>query len=141
MSRPKEKRAMYFRALHAEAQKRGIDHDALHDICVKRYAVHTMGELTEHQLGELYAAWTGKGLRRRTAMPTKGDARPSLSEEMVSGDDLNSLALAFSQRGWGAETQRNFIRRQLHGREQIRTKRDFWKVFSGVRAMNRREEK
>jgi hypothetical protein len=61
---------------------------------------------------------------------------------MVSGEDLELLGRAFANRGWSEDTQRNFIRRQLgRGREQIRTRADFHRVFSGVRAMSKREEK
>lgn len=128
-------RARLFRALHAEGSKRGLDHDALRDLCRERFSVASMAELNEGQLREMYRAWTGHGLRRKSALPR----RPSGAvAEMVTGDDLNTLAEAFALRGWTHETQRAFIHRQL-GRDEIRTRRDFWRVFSGVRAMNRRD--
>jgi hypothetical protein len=96
-----------------------------------------MGELSEGQLLALYKAWTGHTLRRKVPLPKRGCLKVR-DEEMVSGDDLETLGRAFALRGWGKDTQAAFIRRQLGGRAQIRTKKDFWRVFSGVRAMNRR---
>jgi len=132
------KRARLFRAVHAEAGRRKIDHDGLHDLCRHRFGVSSMADLTEEQLEAIYRAWTGHGIRTKP-LPKRGYARTN-ETEMVSPDDLETLARAFARRDWGEETQRNFIRRQLRGRDQIRTRRDFWKVFSGVRAMNRRDE-
>ncbi len=136
----KSQRAKLFRAVHAEAAKRGVDHDGLRDVCRQQFGVHSMGELTEQQLEGLYRNWTGHKLRRKrtTPLPKRGYARGG-EIEMVSGEDLETLGAAFAARGWGKETQRAFIRRQLGGREEIRTRRDFWRVFSGVRAMNRRD--
>jgi hypothetical protein len=131
-------RARLFRAVHAEGLKRGMGHAELREVCRERYGVASMQQLDDEKLQELYRGWTGHGLRRRTAMPKKGSGRSVGLAEMVTGEDLQTLANAFAARGWGKETQREFIRRQLGGREQIRTRGDFWKVFSGVRAMNRR---
>jgi hypothetical protein len=138
MAETKGVRVRLFRAVHAEASKRGLDHDALRDVCRERFSVHSMGELTEGQLESLYRGWTGHGMKRKSALPKRGYAKTT-EAAMVSGEDLETLGRAFAARGWGKETQRVFIRRQLGGREQIRTRRDFWKVFSGVRAMNRRD--
>jgi hypothetical protein len=114
-----------------------MDHDALRDMCRERYKVHSMGELSDGQLEAVYRGWTGHALKRKSALPPRGYANTT-EVAMVSGEDLETLARAFAARGWGKETQAVFIRRQLGGREQIRTRKDFWKVFSGVRAMNRR---
>lgn len=132
-----ETRARLFRGLHAEAAKRGLDHDGLRDVCRMQFEVHSLGDLTDAQLSELFHQWTGKGLRRKQKLPKRGYAQ-SGELEMVSGEDLNTLGAAFAAMGWGRETQRQFVRRQLSGREEIRTRRDFWKVFSGIRAMQRR---
>jgi hypothetical protein len=131
-------RAKLFRALHAEASKRGMDHDGLRDACRERYSVHSMGDLSDAQLEALYRGWTGHGLKRKSPLPKRGYARGQ-DVEMVSAEDIDLLGRAFAARGWGKETQTAFIRRQLNGRAEIRTRRDFWRVFSGVRAMNRRD--
>ncbi len=131
-------RARLFRAVHAEGTKRGLDHDALREVCRGRFGVHSMGDLTEPQLEFLYRDWTGHGIRkRRGSLPKRGYARGN-QIELVSGEDLELLGRAFAKSGWGKETQAAFIRRQLSGRADIRTRGDFWKVFSGVRAMQRR---
>ena len=86
-------------------------------------------------------SWTGKTVRK-SPLPRKGYAARCEATgqiEMVSGEDLTLMADAFQRRGWTAEQQRNFIRRQLGGRETVRTRKDFHRVFSGVRAMNRRD--
>ena len=133
-------RAKLFRAIHAEGAKRGLAHDAVRDVCRAQFGVHSMGELTDPQLEGLYRDWTGHGVgKRRTPLPKRGYAH-SGEIELVSGEDLELLGRAFAERGWGRETQAAFIRRQLGGRAEIRTRRDFWKVFSGVRAMQRREQ-
>jgi len=136
----KNQRSKLFRAVHAEAAKRGLDHDGLREVCRGQFGVHSMGDLTEQQLEGLYRNWTGHKLRRKrtTSLPKRGYAR-SGEIELVSGEDLETLGRAFAARGWGLETQHAFIRRQLGGREQIRTRLDFHRVFSGVRAMNRRD--
>lgn len=131
-------RARLFQALHAEAAKRGLDHDALHDLCRQRFQVASMSAMNEGRLQTLYHDWTGKSVRRRSPLPKKGAAKGK-TDAMVSKEDIETLGRAFAARNWGPETQRLFVSRQLGGREQIRTRGDFWKVFSGVRAMNRRD--
>lgn len=82
----------------------------------------------------------GKKMRAQ-ALPRKGYGTRTKGEiEMISGEDLTLLGDAFQRRGWTPDQQRNFIRRQLNGREVVRTRGEFHKVFSGVRAMNRRDE-
>ncbi len=131
-------RLRLYRALHSEAAKRGLDHSDLHEICRARFGVDSMRAATDAQLQQIYAEWTGRRIKRTSALPARGGGDQRLIE-MVTGDDIETLARAFALRGWDAETQRNFVRRQLGGREQIRTRADFWRVFSGVRAMNRRD--
>jgi hypothetical protein len=132
-------RARAFRAVHAEALKRGLDHDALRDVCRQQFGVHSMGQLNEGQLIQLYKGWTGKGLRRLHPLPKRG-RQPGDEGQIVSSGDLEVLGLEFAQAAWGPETQRSFIRRQLRGRDQIRTHADFKRVFQGIRAINRRSE-
>jgi hypothetical protein len=134
-------RTRLFRAIHAEAPKRGFDHDGLHDMCVREYRVHSMSEMTEQQLMSLYKGWTGKGLKSRAKLPKRGEAAAGAIAEIVSGEDLVRLGEEFAKRGMGPEGQRNFVARQLRGRVEIRSRRDFARVFNGVRAMNRREAK
>ncbi len=134
------RRIRLLRAVHAEGKKRGLDHDGLRDVCRLTFGVGSMKELGEEELKALYHDWTGRGLRRRTELPRRGKGEGSTTlAVMASGEDLETLAAAFAARGWGKETQRQFIRRQLSGREVIRRRGDFWRVFSGVRAMNRRD--
>ncbi|HWE50493.1 MAG TPA: hypothetical protein VG273_11910 [Bryobacteraceae bacterium] len=146
MGPEKGHRAKLMRAIHAEAQKRGIDHDGLRDM----FKVRSLSMVETNDLVGALKTWTGRGVRKsrpraaawpaRSAeqLPRKGYGKNG-ETELVGGDDLNTLAEAFARRGMGKESQANFIRRQLGGRDSIRTRADFHKVFSGIRAMNRRE--
>jgi hypothetical protein len=100
-----------------------------------------MSDLDEGQLKTLYRTWTGRNFngRRSTPLPKRGYGKQG-ELDMVTAEDIETLGRAFATRNWGPETQRTFIRRQLGGREQIRTRKDFHRVFSGVRAMNRRSK-
>jgi len=133
------RRSRWFRAVHAEALKRGMDHDALHDLCTSCYKVHSMSELTEEQLESIYHGWTGKSLRRHGSLPRRGEAAAGAVAQIVSAEDLELLAQEAAKRGWGADTLQKFVRRQLQGRDTIRTRRDWARVYNGLRAMNRRE--
>lgn len=128
------------RALHAEGAKRGYDHAGLHDLCWVKFGAGSMAALDLGQLKTFFADLVGRNFRRRraTPLPRKETARGA-DLEMVGAEDLETLGNAFALRQWGPETRAEFIRRQLGGREQIRTRGDFWRVFSGVRAMNRRD--
>ena len=128
-------RAKLFRALHAEALKRGMDHDALRDM----FGVKSMSALDTEALQSRLKAWTGKSVRRSTPLPRRGYGKKKGPLEMVTEEDLRTLAEAFSRRGMDENAQWLFIRRQLGGRDAIRTRGDFHKVFSGIRAMNRRD--
>lgn len=137
MGKEKAFRAKVFRALHAEALKRGIDHDGLREI----FRTRSLSEVPTQTLVAQMRGW-GKGMRA-SALPRKGYGKKAEAAgeiEMVSGEDLVLLGDAFQRRGWTHEQQRNFIRRQLGGREIVKTRGEFHKVFSGVRAMNRRDE-
>lgn len=130
-------RARLFKAVHAEAAKRQLDHDALHDLCVSRFNVHSMGEVTDAQLLFLYREWTGKTLKTRAEKPRRGTAGEDRLR-MVSGEELVALSQEFATAQMGIESQAAFVRRQLRGRDQIRTRGDFARVYNGLHAMNRR---
>lgn len=130
-------RARLFKAVHAEALKRKLDHDALHDMCVANYKVHSMGQLTDAQLLGIYRGWTGKTLRSRAKLGERNwkDAPAS----MVSGEEITAIAGEFAKRGMGLEAQKNFVRRQLKGRDVIRTRHDYVRVLHPLKAMNARD--
>lgn len=129
-------RGRLFKAVHAEAEKRRMDHDALHDLVCSQFSVHSMSEATDPQLLGLYRQWTGKTLKYRGKLPQRNE---SSDLEMVSGEDLIGLDQEFAKRGITGDGRANFIRRQLRGRDQIRTRKDFVRVMGGIRAMNRRD--
>lgn len=136
MGKEKAYRSRLFKALHAEGKKRGFDHEALREL----FNCHSLSAVATEDLQKCLLSW-GKKMRR-TALPRKGyvaKAKQSGQIELIGGKDLTLLGDAFQKRGWTDAQQRNFIRRQT-GHETIRTRADFHKVFSGVRAMNRRTE-
>jgi hypothetical protein len=130
-------RTRLFRAIHAEAPKRGFDHDGLHDMCTERFGVHSMSQLSDDQLLAIYRGWTGKTLKRRASLADPGWKQEP--DAMVSGEELTVLDQEFAKRGLGHEGRRNFVRRQLRGRESIRSRKDYVRVLHGIRAMNARE--
>jgi len=142
LTAPAELRARLFRAIHAAGIKRGLDHEALRDVCRERFGAESMKTLSINDLQQLYKGFEGRFLavkkRKKKPLPKRGTAKTH-DLEIVSPDHLETLARAFAMRGWGKSTQREFVRRQLGGREQIRTTRDFQRVFRGVQAMNRRD--
>jgi hypothetical protein len=125
------------RAVHAEAKKRGMDHDALHDLALNHWGARSLADASDTQLYALYRDWTRKGLKRRAAPFAPGQHDDE--RQFVSGEDLIEMAEEFAQRGWGETTRSNFIRRQLKGRSKISTRADLRKVLFAVRAMNRRD--
>jgi len=133
-------RSRLFRAIHAEALKRGLDHDALHDLCALKFHAPSMAALDPGQLKTLYRDLAGKNLRprRQSPLPRAGYGRHNEPLELITPDDLETLARACAIRGWGQDTLSAFTLRQL-GHAQIRTRHDFHRVFSGLRAMNRRD--
>jgi hypothetical protein len=132
-------RGRLFKAVHAEAQKRKMDHDALRDMCRANYKVHSMSDMTDAQLLGVYRQWTGKTLVNRGKLPRKEETGQEACLTIVSGEDLVMLDQEFAKRGISGDGRANFIRRQLRGRDIIRTRKDYVRVMGGVRAMNRRE--
>jgi hypothetical protein len=133
-------RARLFKALHAEGIKRGLDHDGLHDLCCQQFAVHSMGDATEHQLAGLYRNWTGHTLRNRAKLPRRGEAAKRASAgQMVSAEEAILMDAEFASRDLHGDARANFIRRQLRGRDQVRTRADWVRVITPLRNMNRRE--
>ena len=134
-------RARLFRAVHAEARNRGMDHDDLRAYCHDNYRVHSMADMNEIDLMKIYKIWTGKTLRRKCMLPRRGEAAKSKPGEiqMASSDELCELGAEFARRRLGPDGQDAFIRRQLGGRGVVRTRRDFVSVLGGLRAMNRRD--
>ena len=133
-------RARLFRGLHSEGVKRGIDHDGLHDLCCREFAVRSMGDATDHQLEGLFRRWTGHTIRGRGKLPRRGEAAKAASAaQMVSGEEINMLEAEFALRDLGTEGRANFVRRQLRGRDQVQTRADWARVITPLRAMNRKD--
>jgi len=126
-------RAKLLRAIHAEGRKRGMDHDALHDM----FKTPSLSTVSIDELERTLKGWTGKGLRRNAPLPRRGYGS-STFVELAGLEDFATLANAFAVAQMNGEAQKTFIRRQLRGRDTVRTVADFHKVFSGLRAINRR---
>lgn len=152
MNRSTDQRAKFFRGLHAEAAKRGLDHAALHELVSKRYGVDSLRKLSDAQLRDWYREFTGRGFKHagvpgaarrhaagkagRRGTPDTRNLTPAI--ELVDTEDLVMMRdFARMQLGWSAETLDKFIRRQI-GRDAIRTMAEFNKVLWGLKAMKRR---
>ena len=133
-------RARLFKGLHAEGVKRGMDHDGLHDLCCREFVVRSMGDATDHQLEGLYRRWTGHTIKGRAKLPRRGEAaKAAAAGQMVSAEEIVMLEAEFALRNLGEEGRANFVRRQLRGREQVRTRADWMRVITPLRAMNRKD--
>jgi hypothetical protein len=133
-------RARLFKAIHAEGLKRGFDHDSLHDLCCEQFAVRSMGQATDNQLAGLYRNWTGHTLRTRAKLPRRGEAAKRASaEQMISAEEIVEMDAEFARRNLGPAERANFMRRQLRGRDQVRTRQDWVRVITPLRAMNRKD--
>jgi hypothetical protein len=135
-------RTRLFKAIHAEGVKHGFDHDALRDWAKNTHAgVKSMADLTDGQLLGMYKSLTGgKTLRRYGKLAGRGEM-PSADSQLVSTEDLASLDQEFVLAGFDAITKLSLIRRQLNGREVIRTRGDLVRVAAAVRAIRNRSKK
>jgi len=149
MNRSTDQRAKMMRGLHAEASKRGLSHDGLHELVEKRYGVASLSQLSEAQLREWYREFSGKGFRhpgmgsasRRRAAGTAGKKAGSMPAprvvELAGADDIAMLIDLAARIGWSVTALHKFVARQL-GREQIRTMADVNKVLWALKAIARR---
>lgn len=138
MGPEKALRSRLMRAIHAEGARRRLDHDALHDLVEAKFAVRTMAAVETKDLLALYKGWTGHGLKSRAQKPSRGETAVARMQ-MVSAEEAIALEMEFARRGLGDDGKKNFIRRQLRGRDQVRTRGDWVRVIAPLRAMNRRE--
>jgi hypothetical protein len=156
MNRSTEQRSKMMRGLHAEASKRGLSHDGLHELVEKRYGVASLSQLSEAQLREWYREFSGKGFRhrgmgsasRRRAAGAAGRRQPdqpinrstdqSKVIELASADDIAMLIDLAGQIGWSVTALHKFVARQI-GRENIRTMAEFNKVLWALKAIARRK--
>ena len=137
-------------ALHAEGLKRGLSHQDLSEMAGQRYGVASMAALDDGQLRDLFLDLTGRlfhpkhpGMRnrqRRQAAGTAGrkDGNPKLVEMAATADVEMVYQIGYSL-GWTRQTIQTFIRRQLGGREQLRTMAEVNKVLWGLKAIARRK--
>lgn len=125
------------RAIHAEARKRGIDPDTLHDLVenVTR-RTRSIAALTHAEAQKVIQRMKGDGFvplrtlqhhRQKSGIPV-----------LVRPEQLTLIAELSSQRDWSVETLATFCKRQCK-REMPRTTSDANKVIEALKAMNRRD--
>ncbi len=125
------------KAIFAEARKRGLDNEALHDM------VESITRRTR-SISSLSYAEAQKVIQR-----LKGDEFKPLRtlqyhrqkagiKQLVQDAQLTLIAELASQRNWSAESLTKFCRRQCR-HDRPRTTEDANKVIEGLKAMNKRE--
>ncbi len=143
-------RAKLVRALHAEARKRGWGHADLHDEAAERFGAASISALSDEQIKDWFLAMTGRMFRakhsgiadkrRRQAAGTAGRKTAAAKTNVVhlaSADDVELLYQVAYKIGWDKQRLKGFIRRQLKGRETIRTLADLNKVLWPLKRMAR----
>jgi hypothetical protein len=129
-----------FRGIHAEGLKRGMDHDALRDLATENYQVYSMAKLSDAQLLAMYRMLSGgKKLKNRGNLPSRGELTAGAESELVYAEDLTELDQCFAEAGFSMAAKLTFTRRQLDGRDYIRTRGDLVRVMAGIRAFLRRK--
>ena len=143
------------RAVHAEAAKKDLDHHALHAQAVECFGVDSIAVLTEQQLRDLFRGVAGRpyrakhpgvrGNERRQAAGMAGRKKApggaDVDEKVVHLATTADVQLCYDAAyaiGWDRERLMSFIRRQLGGRETIRTLAECNKVLWPLKAMGRR---
>ena len=138
-------------ALHAEAAKRDLSHQDLSEMAGKRYGVGSMSDLNEGKLRDLFRDLTGKpfrakhpGMRNRQHRQAAGTAgRKNANHKVVEMADATDVEMVYQLAyalGWTLQTIKTFIRRQLGGRDQLRTMADVNKVLWGLKAIAKRKK-
>ena len=138
-------------ALHAEAAKLGLSHQDLSEMAGQRYGVASMAALDDGQLRDLFLDLTGRvfhpkhpGMQNRQRRKAAGTAgRKDASNkvvEMAATVDVEMVYQLGYALGWTQQTIKTFIRRQLRGRDQLRTMADVNKVLWGLRAIAKRKK-
>lgn len=144
----------YLSAIYGCAREHHISNEEIHEAISVGFNKTSLKDLTERECRTLLDGMRGttsqakRAVRgasghanttRGHAMGTAGrkDAAKSETEYLVSARELELLREAAELRGWSRETLDTFIRRQLGGKE-LRTVRQFNKVFWAIKAMNRR---
>lgn len=142
----------YLRAMFGAAREHGLTKEDLNDAAMVGFQKASLRDLTNDEARKILDGIRGKkrtsnhGVSghkhsdRGYAMAVAGRRRndDSPGEYMVAARELEMLSDAAGLRGWRRETLDTFIRRQLRGR-QIRTMKEFNKVFWAIKAMNRRD--
>ena len=133
--------------------KKDLDHDALHAQAVERFSVDSIAVLTEEQLRELFRGLAGRpfrakhpgvrGKQRRQAAGMAGRKGPAAEGEkkvvhLATTADVEMVYDAAYAIGWDQKRLISFIRRQLEGKETIRTLAECNKVLWPLKAMGRR---
>ena len=155
-SAPHTIRTQILRALHAVGAKRRLGHEEIRAISRERFGVGSMGDLEVDQVRALYGQVVGwefrskhpgiRDRRRRKAAGTagrdNGQGGRAKIVHVVRPEDVELLhQFAHGRLGWTEKALKGFIRRQLRGRQQIRTLADLNAVLWAVKRMVREREK
>ncbi len=125
------------RAMFGEANKCGLDEEALRDVVedVTRRTRH-ISELSYSEAEQVIERLKGKSfVPRRTLQYRRQKAG---IKEVVQASQLQLIAQLASQREWTAESLVKFCKRQC-GHHPLRTTEDANKVIEALKSMNKRE--
>lgn len=135
-------------AIFAEARKRGVSHEELHDTIWLAYQKRSLKDLTAAQSIELIQGLRGESEPQRDIPPDRRRAMNAHGRKdydttgeaayMVNDAEMNILRKAATLRGWSDETLHDFVERQL-GHRNVRTMADFNKVLWPLKRMNKRD--
>lgn len=133
------------RGLHAEARKRGLDHDALHEIALERFQRGSLRDLSvaqiqgwANELRQAQAPRSAASRRRQGTAGRKTAGKAAKVVELVGAKELELIGGYAEALGWDRARLDGFIRRQLGEHGRVRTVGDANKVIDGLRAMYRR---
>jgi hypothetical protein len=131
------KTANQVRAIYAEARKRGLDSDALHDMVesVTR-RTRSVSKLTHAEAQRVIQNLKGESFVPLRTLQYR--RQKSGIAALVRPDQLTFIAELASQRDWSPETLTTFCQRQCK-RNSPRTTNEANKVIEALKAMNKRE--
>lgn len=136
-SAPQPKTYSQVQAIHAEAKRRGLNDETLHDLvedATRR--TRSIAALTHAEAQQVIQRLKGNSF---VPLRTLQHRRKQAGIQQIVTDDQQTLIAALAtQRAWSPETLRKFCQRQCK-RDRPLTTAEANKVIEGLKRMNRRD--